>query len=183
MATRFLLFISLRKHDCIGVHVRQYLRTMSAMVGPDGQPPTFDGAAWVSQDGRYWWNGAAWQPIKRKGFQPPYAVIVIVVVVLAGAWFVLQHLPQPAQPQNGVSNAKIDSPTQFEFDYRRSTSCNDLTFAYTFYDGGGHVVGRYPDQLHNKMIGGRTYHVTVDASGVSIDSHAVRFDAVATCHD
>jgi hypothetical protein len=183
IATRFLLFIGLWKDDCIEVRVRQYFRTMSEMVGPDGNAPSFDGAAWISQDGRYWWNGAAWQPIKRRGFRPPIAVAGIVLVIVAGAWFVLKSLPQPPPPQNGVSNTKIDSPTQFEFDYRRATTCNDITFLYTFFDSGGHAVGTYPDQQHNKMIGGRSYHVTVNAFGVSIDPHAVRFDAAPTCHD
>ena len=89
---------------------------MSAMVGPDGKPPTFDGAAWVSQDGRYFWNGAAWQPIKRRGFQLPIALPLIIVAVLVGAWFVLQHLPQPSPIKYGVTNARIDSSTEFEFD-------------------------------------------------------------------
>src|SRR5260370_30278177 len=91
--------------------------TMAAEVGPDGQPPRFDGAAWVSQDGKYFWNGAAWQKIKRPRFRPPIAITVIVVLVVVVAGFVAKSIPQPAPPPYGVTNGKIKNATQFEFVY------------------------------------------------------------------
>jgi hypothetical protein len=36
-------------------------------LGPDGRPAVYEGGAWVSQDRRYFWNGAAWLPAKRAG--------------------------------------------------------------------------------------------------------------------
>ena len=155
---------------------------MDAMIGPDGHPPTFNGAAWVSHDGRYWWNGAVWQPIKRRGFRPPIAVTVIVLVVLAGAWFVLKSIPPPAPPALGVTNGSIVSSTEFTFDYRRSKTCNDLTFNYLFFEGGGKQVDKFADEKHNRVLGDKTYHFHIYAFGVTIDSHAVRFDAIPTCN-
>ena len=152
------------------------------MVGPDGKPPTFDGAAWISQDGRYFWNGAAWQPIKRRGFRLPIALPLIIVVVLAGAWYLLHQIPQPPPPKYGVTNARIDSSTEFEFDYRRATTCNDLTFDYPFFDKKGHQVDTFSDEKHSQVFGGRTDHFDV-FTFVAINPQAVRFDAIPTCHD
>jgi hypothetical protein len=156
---------------------------MSAMYGPDGKAPTFNGSAWISQDGRYWWNGAAWQPLKaRRRFQPPIALTLIIVSVLAVAWYVVQRIPQPPPPAVGVTNGTIDSSTQFEFDYRRTTTCNDLIFDYLFFDTSGHQVGKYQDQQHNKVLADKTYHFRIYAEfGATIDSHAVRFTATPTC--
>jgi hypothetical protein len=155
---------------------------MSAMVGPDGKPPTFDGAAWISQDGRYFWNGAAWQPIKKRGFRLPIALPLIIVAVLVGAWYVLQHLPQPSPIKYGVTNARIDSSTEFDFDYARPKTCNDLTFDYPFFDKSGQLVDTFTDEKHSQVDGGRTVHFDVFIF-VAINSHAVRFDAIPTCHD
>ncbi len=60
--------------------------TMDAQIRPDGQPPRFDGAAWVSQDGRHFWNGSGWQPVARPSFKPSglFIGLALVVVVLAG---------------------------------------------------------------------------------------------------
>lgn len=38
------------------------------VVGPDGQPAEFRGTAWVSRDGRYFWNGAVWQAVPQARF-------------------------------------------------------------------------------------------------------------------
>jgi hypothetical protein len=154
---------------------------MSEMIAPDGRAPIFDGASWVSQDGRYWWNGAAWQLIKKPGFRPPIAVAVIVLALLAGAWYVFPKIiPRVAPPAYGVTNTTIDSSTHFEFDYRRSTACNDLTFGYLFFDNGGHQVDKLADEKHSQVLGNKTYHFHI-YSFVAIDSRAVRFDAMPTC--
>jgi hypothetical protein len=155
---------------------------MHAMIGPDRNPPAFNGAAWVSQDGRYWWNGAAWQPIKRRGFRPPLAVTVIVLVVLGGARFVLKSIHPLAPPALGVAKASIVSSTEFTFDYRRSTTCNDLTFSYLFFDKGGTQVDKFADEKHNLVLGDKTYHFHIYAYGLTIDSHATRFDAIPSCN-
>jgi len=151
------------------------------MIGPDGRPPVFDGAAWVSSDRRYWWNGAAWQPIKKPGFRPPIAVTLIVIVVVVAGVYAALKLPKPPPPAYGVTNAKIDSSTQFEFDYRRPTPCTDLSFDYVFFDGGGQKVDNFADEKHESMPANRTIHFTIYTLQ-AIDSHAKRFDATPTCH-
>jgi len=154
---------------------------MSDMIGPDGRPPVFDGAAWVSQDRRYWWNGAAWLRIKRRGFRPPIAMTLIVVAFLGGVWYLLHDVfPTPPTPY-GVTNMKIDSSTLFEFDYRSRTSCKDLTFEYVFLDQQGQPVDRFADEKHNAVLADVTNHFTI-YSFASVDSNAVRFVATPTCH-
>ncbi len=157
---------------------------MAVELGPDGRPPRFDGAAWVSQDGKYFWNGAAWQRIKRQRFRPPIAVTVIVVVVVVLAGYVAKSIPQPAPPPYGVTNGKINNSTQFEFDYRRSTTCNNLTFDYMFFDKGGTQVNTFAGQQTNKVLANNNYHFTINLFfGLAIDPKAVRFTANPTCHD
>jgi hypothetical protein len=161
-------------------------RAMDAMIGPDGQPPVFDGAAWVSADRRYWWNGAAWQPIKRHtGFHPPFALIGIFLVLIAGAWFLFTRV-LPSVPANivvmGVTHAKIDSSTQVELDYARASECKDLTFQFVFYDKANHDVGEYVSDDHKYVSGGDSHHYTF-YTFQAIPSTAVRFDAIANCHD
>jgi len=159
---------------------------MDAMIGPDGQPPVFDGAAWVSQDGRYWWNGGAWQPIKRqRRFQPPFALVGIFLILGAGAWFFVTKV-LPSTPANiavmGVTHAKIDSSTQVELDYARSTDCKDLTFEFVFYDKANRDVGDYVSDDHRYVSAGDTHHY-VFYTFEAIPASAVRFDAIANCHD
>jgi len=154
---------------------------MAEMIGPDGRQPVFDGAAWVSQDGRYWWNGAGWQLNQKRRFRPPIAVTLIVVAFLALAGFVISKIPQPPPDPYGVSNAKIDSSTQFEFDYRRPTACKDLTFDYLFYDAGSHQVDEFADEKHSQVSADRTVHFTI-YTFTGIASNAVRFVATPTCN-
>lgn len=155
-------------------------------MGPDGQPARFDGAAWVSQDGRYFWNGAAWQPIKKPGFRPSGLVVVLGVFVLAVVGlFVFTRLSQPFEGEF-VSNTKIDSPTQIEFDYSPGTSCNNLTFEYRFYDRSGTQVQVLSDTKGSRVdaVGGRIVtHFTISLEPEAISSNAVRFEAIAACHD
>jgi hypothetical protein len=109
----------------------------SQVIGPDGRPAVFDGAAWVTQDRRYWWNGAAWLPIKKPGFRPSGLVLILGVFVIGVVfYFVYSNLTRSFEGE-GVTNAQIDSRTQIEFDYHASSSCSNLTFSYKFFDGSG----------------------------------------------
>jgi len=164
--------------------LRQHVGTLSEMIGPDGQPPVFDGAAWMSQDGRYWWNGTAWQPLVTKR-RPNFALIGIAIAIVAVIAFVIYAYPRPIvdTTQYGVTNARIDSSTQIEFDYRAATSCNTLTFDYTFYDAQGIKVDELQDEQQSQVTAGKRYHFTITASGQPIDASATRFTATPTCHD
>jgi hypothetical protein len=157
---------------------------MSAEVGPDGQPPRFDGAAWVAQDGRYWWNGAAWQPVAKKGFRPSALLIVLAVFIFGAVGYIAFNLLHQTFAGEGVSNAKIDSSTEIEFDYRRASTCNNLTFQYNFFDRGGKQVDVFHDTTGGKVDGGVLTHFDIkgDASQ-PIASNAARFEANATCND
>jgi hypothetical protein len=161
---------------------------MSAEVGPDGRPPRFDGAAWVSQDGRYWWNGAGWQPVaRRRGFRPSGLVLVLAVFIIAAVGYMalnLAHRVNEIFAGEGVSNAKIDSSTEFEFDYLRASTCNDLTFQYDFFDKSSNHVDVFHDTTGGKVDAGVLTHFDIKADASQpIDSRAVRFEAKATCHD
>jgi hypothetical protein len=160
----------------------------SQIAGPDGRPAVFDGAAWVSQDRRYWWNGAAWQPIKKPGFRPSGLVIVLGLFVAGAAAVILYSaLTRPFEGE-GVSNAKIDSSTQIEFDYHASTSCSKLTFDYKFFDSGGHQVDSLSDSNAHAVNGNTDYHFTISGGSgavggsVTIDPRATRFEADAICN-
>jgi hypothetical protein len=157
--------------------------TMSAEVGPDGQPPRFDGAAWVSQDGRYWWNGAGWQPVVRRRARPSALLIVLAVFIFGAVGYIAFNLLHQPFAGEGVSNAKIDSRTEIEFDYRRGSTCNNLTFQYNFFDSGGKQVDVLNDATGGKVDGGVLTHFDIkgDASQ-PIDSRAVRFEAIAACN-
>src|SRR5260370_42023776 len=105
----------------------------SQVTGPDGRPAVFDGAAWVSQDRLYWWNGAAWQPIKKPGFRPSGLVIILALFVIGTVIYIAySNLTRPFEGE-GVTNAKIDSQTQIEFDYHASGTCSSLVFNYKFF--------------------------------------------------
>ena len=55
------------------------------VTGPDGQPAVFEGGAWVSQDRRYWWNGAAWLPMRKPGAASPW-------LMRTGVWLLFAAL-------------------------------------------------------------------------------------------
>lgn len=164
-----------------------HVRTMAVEIGPDGQPAHFDGAAWVSQDGRHFWNGAAWVPVvKRSGARPSLLLIGIAVFVVAVVGFIAYKTVLSPQPfaGDGVSNAKIDSPTEVEFDYKRSSTCQNLTFEYRFFDGNGKQVDVFHDTTGGKVDGGVKTHFDIKADASQpINSASVRFEANATCHD
>lgn len=162
--------------------MRQYGTTLSEQVDPSGRRPTWDGAAWVSQDGKYWWNGTVWQPIVRQR-RVPWGVIGFVVVILAVGAFVVHQFPRQIIDTNhyGASNATIDGPTQIEFDYLAQDSCNSLTFIYDFYNAQGIKVGELPDTLARQVTAGQSYHFTVDLTD-PIDASATRFTATPNCN-
>ena len=93
------------------------------------------------------------------------------------AVLLLSSAPEPY----GVMNAKIDSPQQFEFDYRSKTDCKDITFFYKFYDQNGKLVDQRQDEKHNPVLKDKTYHIDVANFGAGIAATAVRFDAIPTC--
>jgi hypothetical protein len=158
----------------------------TAMVGPDGLPPQFDGASWISADGRYWWNGAAWQPVRRPGFRPNYFVLGMAVIVVAVCIFAVQRIlfntAHPEVVPMGITNARIDSPTQIEFDYARSASCAKVSFTFQFFDKAGSKVG---DDLASEgatyVPGNKTIHFTEVIVTGQIPTSAVRFSGVAIC--
>ncbi len=82
----------------------------------------------------------------------------------------------------GVTHAKIDSSTQVELDYARSTECKDLTFEFVFYDKANHDVGDYVSDDHKYVSAGDSHHYVFYAFE-AIPSSAVRFDSIANCHD
>ena len=157
---------------------------MSELIDPGGHHPRFDGAAWVSQDGRYWWNGSAWQPIVRPR-QVPWAIIATAVVIIAVVAFVVHAFPRQIidTTQYGATNTQIDSSTVIEFDYRAHDSCNNLLFIYTFFDAQGIKVTEFQDVQSRQVTAGSSYHFTVSTGGQPIDASATRFTATPACHD
>jgi hypothetical protein len=158
---------------------------MATELGPDGQPPRFTGAAWVSQDGRWFWNGAAWQPVVRRGFRLSWRVIALAVVVMVALFgFLASRAIKPSPYEgDGVSNGKIDSATEIEFDYQRSSACKSLVFEYKFYDSKGNLVDDFTDTSGSPVDANTKYHFDIKANTGEppIDTRAVRFEAVATC--
>jgi hypothetical protein len=157
---------------------------MDFQVGPDGQPPRFDGAAWVSQDGKYFWNGGGWQPIKKPRTRISGLVIALGVLIVAGGAFIVYAVlsPKPFEGE-GVSNARIDSTTEIEFDYRRSTTCSNLQFEYRFFDDGSNEVDTFHDITGGVVSGGVTHHFDIRTDpSQPIDSRATRLVADATCN-
>jgi hypothetical protein len=161
--------------------LRQDHVTLSEIFDPSGQRARFDGAAWVSQDGRFWWNGTAWQPIVRAQ-RRPWGVIAIAVVIVAIVAFVIHAMPRPIidTSQYGATNMTIDGPTQIEFDYRSQDSCGNLTFIYDFYNAQGFKVGEFQDSFARQVTAGQIYHFTIATSG-TIDPTATRFTATPNC--
>jgi hypothetical protein len=133
---------------------------------------------------RWFWDGTQWRPVMATTPARSYRWLLgpLVFAVLLGAYFLFGN--HPAQTQT-ISNAKIDSPTQVEFDYHASSSCSNLTFSYTFYDSGGKAVDAWDGEASHSVTAGRDYHITASAdpvSGQAIDSAATRFDVTPTCH-
>ena len=52
-------------------------------LGPDGRPALFESGIWLSQDRRFWWNGAAWLPVRRSGTGFPFANVGLGLLFVA----------------------------------------------------------------------------------------------------
>ena len=155
---------------------------MAEQIDPSGHRPHFDGAAWVSQDGRFWWNGTGWQPIVAPKRPLPWALIGVVVVILVVLAFVVHAYNRPIidTTQYGASNTTIDGPTQIEFDYIAQDDCRNLTFVYTFYDAQGVKVAEFSDSSSRQVSARQSYHFVV-ATPQPLDPSATRFNATPNC--
>jgi hypothetical protein len=123
-------------------------------------------------------------PDNRRGFRPSLPLIVLAILIAVVVGFVIFNLVAKSLAGDGVSNAKIVSSSEIQFDYRRDTTCNDLTFEYKFFDLFGRQVEGFRDFTSRRIEGGvmAYLNVTIDPSQ-PIDPSAVRFLADATCHD
>jgi hypothetical protein len=151
---------------------------MSVPVGPPDQPPGVEAPPPPVPP------PAAVAPPARRRRSPAWILILVAVVVVAGVAFVIHGLPGPTDnTPYGVSNPKIDSSTQIEFDYRAKTSCNSLVFDYKFFNASGSQVDEFQDESQSQVTAGKSYHFTITASGQQIDSSSKTFTADPTCHD
>jgi hypothetical protein len=154
---------------------------MSSLVGPDGRPPRLEGSTWMSENGRYRWNGTDWLPVRRR-MELPYGWIMGGLLLVVAAFLVWNFvIPMLYPPPMGVTDPKIDSRTQVEFDYARDTPCNELTFRLVFYDSAGNQVQDFDDSTINSVPSDKTVHFTLMISP-PLPSAAVRFDADPACH-
>lgn len=111
--------------------------------------------------------------------------LVLLVLLAVGAMlvaFVVLHPKTDYGP--GVTNAKIDSPTRFEFDYHADKSCKFEDVVYVFFDRNGNKLGRFADTTMNAVVAGKDYHyiITAEQPTMTLDSRAVRFEADASCN-
>jgi hypothetical protein len=135
----------------------------------------------MSENGRYRWNGVVWQPVQRRMELPLGWIIGAVLIVAAGFMVWNFVLPMLNPPPMGVTNQKIDSLTQVEFDYARDTPCNELTFRAVFYDSADNQVQVFDDSTISSVPANKTVHFTITISP-PLPSTAVRFDADPACH-
>lgn len=151
---------------------------------PPQAPPQVPvrGAVTTDAAGRRWvWDGTQWRSLtaSRRNWRWAFGLIVLVAIGIGYAVFGHQSTPT-------ISNTKIDSPTQIEFDYHASSNCSNLTFSYTFYDSSGNKLDTWNGESSHQASSGTDYHITVTAdpqSGQTISSSATRFDVTPTCHD
>ena len=107
----------------------------------------------------------------------------IIVAVLVGAWFLFTRVIPPVTTPPvvmGVTNAKIISSTQIEFDYARPTRCGELNFQIVFYDKPGRSVGDYVSEYVNGVSPSVEHHYVFRTKD-TIPSSAVRFVATPAC--
>jgi hypothetical protein len=71
--------------------------------------------------------------------------------------------------RQGVTNAKIDSPLKFEFDYHAAHSCRYEDVVYVFFDAKGNRLGRFADTTMNAVVAGKDYHYIVTADQPSVN--------------
>jgi hypothetical protein len=110
------------------------------------------------------------------------ALLVFLAVGALLIAFVVLHPKADYGP--GVTNAKIDSPLKFEFDYHAVQSCRYEDVVYVFFDAKGKLLGRFADTTMNAVVSGKDYHyiVTADQPSMTLDPRAVRFQANASCN-
>lgn len=160
---------------------------------PPGTPPPDQsaqapavGTVTTDASGRRWyWDGTQWRPVAgaapgRRNWRLVYGVVALIVFGIAYFAFGNHTSTQT------ISNTKIDSPTQIEFDYHASSNCSNLTFAYTFYDSSGKQVDVWNGESSHQVESGHDYHITASSdptTGQAITSSATRFDVTPTCHD
>ena len=156
---------------------------VDAFPGPDGKPAHFDGAAWISSDGAFWWNGTAWQRYAARRRFRINGFVLVMLLVCAGvaSYLIYQYTHQPPPVAQGVYNTNIVSSNAIEFDYQRATSCSDVTFEYQFFDKNDAKVSDFVGDGHHAVQGMQVYHVHVTLID-SLPSTAVRFIAIDTCH-
>jgi hypothetical protein len=108
-------------------------------------------------------------------------LVLLAVVALLIAFVVLHPKTDYGQ---GVTNAKIDSPLKFEFDYHAAQSCRNEDVVYAFFDAKGNLLGRFANTTMNAVVAGKDYHyiVTADRPSMTLDPRAVRFQANASCN-
>src|SRR5713226_1288593 len=111
--------------------------------------------------------------------------LVLLVLMAVGALliaFVVLHPKTDYGP--GVTNAKIDSPLRFEFDYHAVQNCHYEEVVYVFFDAKGNLLGRFADTTMNAVVAGKDYNyiVTADQPSMTLDPGAVRFQANASCN-
>jgi hypothetical protein len=153
------------------------------IMGPDGRPAHFNGAAWISSDGAYWWNGANWQRfvVRRRFRINGFVVVMLLLCAGVASYLIYQYTHQPPAVAQGVYNTNIVSSTEIQYDYQRATSCTDVTFEYLFFDKGGVKVEDFLGDGHHNVQAMQVYHVHVTLT-TALPSSAVRFTAVAACH-
>jgi len=78
-----------------------------------------------------------------------------------------------------ITNFKIDTQTQVEFDYLAPQTCSSITFTYTFNDSQGNQVAQVTGQGWS-VVAGSSYHV-IDTTNGTIDPSAAKYRADGNC--
>jgi hypothetical protein len=111
---------------------------------------------------------------------------LVLLALVLGALVVAAFAVLNAKPDygRGVTNAKIDSPVKFEFDYHADQSCKFEEVVYVFFDGNGKKLGSFINTTMNAVVAGRNYHyiITAEQPSMTLDPRAVRFQATASCN-
>lgn len=141
------------------------------------------GQVTVDAAGRRWfWTGTQWQPMGASGRRNLRWLWTLGIVIVVGIGYAVFHNSSTAT----ISNTKIDSSTQIEFDYHAPKDCGNLTFSYNFKDSSGKTVDTWNGETSHSVQSGHDYHITASAdaqTGQAINSSATGFDVTPTCHD
>lgn len=183
-------------YNLLRSHARFGNMNMGTPDGPVSAKPAEDAVwdaqnnRWLSADGRHFFNGTQWQAVpaggmaQRPGFKlGPRTIVGLLIVLGLIGYAAYNALAPKTYYGNGVTNAKIDSSTQIEFDYHADKDCSSHVFDYLFYDSSGKQVGEFSDTTGDAVQSGHDYHYTVTDSnaGESIPSSATRFVANGSC--